>query len=72
MPNQRNKEKRMIGAFMYKVNQKRLKSSALKHNVAMSDIMKVLTIHYLQMDEDDQREMLKHYSYVWEGKRKVV
>ena len=72
MPNQRSKEKRMVGAFMYEVNQKRLKRSALKHNVAMSDIMKVLTMHYLQMDEDDQREMLKHYSFVWEGKRKVV
>ena len=67
-----NKDKRLVGAFMHTVNREKLRQSAAKHNLAMSDIMKVLTVHYLQMDEDDQREMLKHYSFVWEGKRKVV
>jgi len=61
MANRRNSNKRLVGAFIHKANKEELKLDAKKKGVAVSDIIKAITAHYLSMDEHDQTLLVSNY-----------
>tara|TARA_R100001594_G_scaffold146889_1_gene198990 strand:- start:760 stop:969 length:210 start_codon:yes stop_codon:yes gene_type:complete len=61
MANRRDSNKRLVGAFIHKANKEELKLDAAKKGVAVSDIIKAITAHYLSMDEHDQRLLVSSY-----------
>ena len=61
MANRRDRNKRLVGAFIHKANKEELQLDAKKKGVAVSDIIKAITAHYLSMDEHDQTLIVSNY-----------